>query len=395
MDAPAARAMTLRLAMASERWGSTALKSDFGMHGLGIEVRPGGRLTACCTLLLANVIFGTTFVATKPMFDRVPPMTIAAGRFAIVLLVLIPLLLRSGRRPNLSRTAAVMGGVGVFLTFVTQNLGLEMTSATNAALIQGGVPVMTMLIAGPVLAERLDASRLTGGVISIVGIAVIVLFSQRAAMSVSLAGDGLILISAVAFSVYLIIGRRAFAGADSLEVVAGVSCYGLLLLAPASGIEIVTRGIERPTGGDMACWLYLGIVASAVGLLLEGIGLRHLEAGQASLFANLGPLVGLLAAALMLGESISMAQIGGGLLILGGVWLATRRSSIDVESDPEGVYPAATPGRAIVPDVAPDPALLPAFTMSDSPAGACGLALANDDQAPSFEYSGFDRRMLY
>src|SRR6478735_12235750 len=146
----AAHAMTPRLAMASDRRGSTALTTDFGMNGLGIGARRGGQLTACCTLLLANVIFGTTFVATKPMFDRIPPMTIAAGRFAIVLMVLIPLLLRTGRRPNLSRTAALMGGVGVFLTFVAQNLGLEMTSATNAALIQGGVPVMTMLIAGPV-----------------------------------------------------------------------------------------------------------------------------------------------------------------------------------------------------------------------------------------------------
>lgn len=370
------------------------MKTDCGMNGLGIGARPGGRMTACCTLLLANVIFGTTFVATKPMFDRIPPMTIAAGRFAIVLLVLIPLLLRSGRRPTLSRTAALMGGVGVFLTFLTQNLGLEMTSATNAALIQGGVPVMTMLIAGPVLAERLDASRLTGGVISILGIGAIVLFGNSAGMSVSLAGDGLILISAVAFSAYLVIGRRAFSGADSLEVVAGVSCYGLLFLAPASGIEIVTRGIERPTGGDMACWLYLGIVASAVGLLLEGIGLRHLEAGQASLFANLGPLVGLLAAALMLGESISMAQVGGGLLILGGVWLATRSTTVEAGVQPVVALPAAFDGGAGA-DATRDLSELPSFSTLDSAAGGYGLALANDDQMPSLEYAGFDRNSLF
>lgn len=374
-----------------------ALKTDFGMKDLGIGAHRGGRLTACCTLLLANVIFGTTFVATKPMFDRIPPMTIAAGRFAIVLLVLIPLLLRSGRRPNLSRTAAVMGGVGVFLTFVTQNLGLEMTSATNAALIQGGVPVMTMLIAGPVLAERLDASRLTGGIISLVGICAIVVFSNSAALSVSLAGDGLILLSAISFAAYLVIGRRVFSGADSLEVVAGVSCYGVLFLTPASGIEIVTRGIERPTGGDLACWLYLGVVASAVGLLLEGIGLRHLEAGQASLFANLGPLVGLLAAALMLGESISMAQIGGGLLILGGVWLATRSMTNDVETDyqPSAIHPMASFNALTAAEAPRDLASLPAFVTHDPAAGGCGLALTCDDQTPSLEYSGFDRRFHY
>ena len=90
-----------------------------------------GRFIAIMTLVLANIVFGTTFVATKPMLDRIPPLTIATGRFAIALLVLMPYLLRSGRRPNLGRTSALLGFVGVFLTFFSQNLGLEMTSATN------------------------------------------------------------------------------------------------------------------------------------------------------------------------------------------------------------------------------------------------------------------------
>jgi hypothetical protein len=54
------------------------------------------------------------------------------------------------------------------------------------------------------------------------------------------------------------------------------------------------------------------------------VGLRHLEAGQVGLFANLSPLVGIIVAALFLGESISIFQIGGGALILGGVWFASR-----------------------------------------------------------------------
>ena len=288
-----------------------------------------GRFVAIMALVLANVVFGTTFVATKPMLDRIPPFTIATGRFAIALLVLMPLLLRSGRRPNLGRNSALLGFVGFFLLYFSQNLGLEMTSATNGALIHGGIPVFTMLIAGPVLAERLNASRLTGVLISLLGVGAVILCGNGAKVNLSLAGDSLILLSGVAMAAYLVIGRKVFSGEDTLEILAGATCYGLLFLLPASGAEIVTRGIERPTNGDLACWIYLGVIASALGFFLESAGLHHLEAGQASLFANLSPLVGITVAALFLGESISIYQIGGGMLILGGVWFATRSAGIE------------------------------------------------------------------
>src|SRR6478609_1414752 len=328
---PAAQTRTRTMMTISRPKGSLVIPQDRSSDQIHVSStfrtlwsHLNGRFVAIMALVLANVVFGTTFVATKPMLDRIPPLTIATGRFAIALLVLMPFLLRSGRRPNLGRTSALLGFVGVFLTFFSQNLGLEMTSATNGALIHGGIPVLTMLFAGPVLAERLNASRLTGVIISLLGVGTVILCANGAKVNLSLAGDSLILLSAAAMASYLIIGRHAFSGEDTLEIVAGITCYGLLFLIPASGVEIVTRGIERPTNGDLACWIYLGVMASALALFLESVGLRHLEAGQVGLFANLSPLVGIIVAALFLGESISIFQIGGGALILGGVWFASR-----------------------------------------------------------------------
>jgi len=337
---PAAQTRTRTMMTISRPKGSLVIPQDRSSDQIHVSStfrtlwsHLNGRFVAILALVLANVVFGTTFVATKPMLDRIPPLTIATGRFAIALLVLMPLLLRSGRRPNLGRTSALLGFVGVFLLYFSQNLGLELTSATNGALIHGGIPVFTMLIAGPVLAERLNASRLIGVVISLLGVGAVILCGNGAKLNLSLAGDSLILLSAAAMAAYLVIGRKVFSGEDTLEIIAGATCYGLLFLVPASGAEIVTRGIERPTNGDLACWIYLGVVASALAFFLESAGLRHLEAGQVGLFANLSPLVGIVVAALFLGESISLYQIGGGALILGGVWFATRGDgNIQVES---------------------------------------------------------------
>ncbi|HEY7030331.1 MAG TPA: EamA family transporter [Thermomicrobiales bacterium] len=57
-------------------------------------------------LVAADVIWGTTLVATKPMLERVPPLTPATARFAVALLVLLPLVRRAGKRPTLGRTPA-------------------------------------------------------------------------------------------------------------------------------------------------------------------------------------------------------------------------------------------------------------------------------------------------
>ena len=172
------------------------------------------------------------------------------------------------------------------------------TDASNGAIIHGGIPVITMLL----------AARL-----------------RRESVGMSMLGDGLVLLSAVGLGAYLVLGRRAFPEGANLELVGGVAVFGLLLMIPASAVEIATVGIDRPTSGDVLNLLYLGVGASALAFVLWGYGLRHLEAGQAAAFANLNPLVGVIVAATLLGETISPLQLAGGTMIISGVWLTSTR----------------------------------------------------------------------
>lgn len=289
-----------------------------------LRTASASRLWACSALIGANVIWGTTFVATKPLLDRIPPITIAFGRFAIALMILFPLLSWSRQRPILNRTTALMGFVGVLLVYVCQNLGLSYTGAANGALIHGGIPAFTAIIAAGALGERLDRSRVAGLGLSCIGVMFIVLRGSGVRLGLSALGDGLVLLSALAMAGYLVLGRRAFPDGSSLALVGGVAVFGSLFLAPASGVELMVRGMEYPTGRDIAALVYLGAAASALAFVLWAYGLRCLEAGQAANFANLGPFVGVVVAALLLKETVSVVQIMGGLLILGGVWLTAR-----------------------------------------------------------------------
>jgi drug/metabolite transporter (DMT)-like permease len=283
---------------------------------------------AILALIAVNAIWGTTFVATKPMLDRVPPLTTASVRFAIALLILVPLVLRSGGRIPLGRGPLVMGLTGGFLLYLCQNTGLIFTSAANGALIHGGIPVLAALLATALLNEHLGRRRFAGIAMSMAGVVAVVLLGSGGHVGRSMLGDALILASALALAGYIVAGRHFFpAEGRVLDLVAGTACYALLFLLPASAVEISIVGIPSPTGSDLLRLLYMGVFASALAFALWGYGLRHVEAGQAAVFANLTPLVGVAGGALLLGEAVSPLQLAGGALIIGGVLLVTRSSA--------------------------------------------------------------------
>src|SRR5262249_8652012 len=153
---------------------------------------------------------------------RVPPLTLASCRFTIALLVLLPVLARSGRRPILNRTTAVMGFAGVFVVYFCQNLGLRYTGAADGALIHGAIPVFTALVAAPVLGGRLGRGRAAGLALSLTGVAAVVLLGHGDRLGPSVLGDGLVLLSAFGLAAYFVLGRRAFPAGSSLDLVAGV-----------------------------------------------------------------------------------------------------------------------------------------------------------------------------
>ena len=308
--------------------------------------RPTHRTLAVLALLGANLIWGTTFVATKPMLDRVPPLTLATARFAVALLVLLPLLARTGAKPARGSSVAVMGFTGVFLVYLCQNVGLQYTSAANGALVHGGIPIFAALIAAPVLRERITWARSLGICSSLAGVAIVVLMGGGAKIGLSVAGDTLVLGSALALAAYFVLCRLAFPSGNSLALVAGVTRYGLLFLVPAGLVELLVVGMARPTFGDLLGLLYLGVAASALAFVLWGYGLGQLEAAQATVFANLNPLVGLVVAALLLGEPITSPRLCGGMLIVAGVWIATSnpaRLLARVPLTPRGQLPGASP----------------------------------------------------
>jgi drug/metabolite transporter (DMT)-like permease len=272
-------------------------------------------------LVLASVLWGTADVAGKLTLDVIPPATLAALRFGVALAIFWTLARWRGGPKVPMRVSAPLGLLGVALTFLLQNLGLNRTTATNASLLQGAAPVLILLLAAVVLGETLDPRRLAAVGLTMAGVATVTLPGSGGLHTPGL-GDALVLASAGCFASFVVLGRRAFPVYGTLPVLAGMAAWGTTALLPVALLESWLTGPPAIGPAHAALVLYLGAGCSALTYGLWGYALRHLEAGRAAAFDTLIPIVGVVAAMLVLREAPLIWHLVGGALVLAGVWLA-------------------------------------------------------------------------
>jgi drug/metabolite transporter (DMT)-like permease len=282
------------------------------------------RRQGAAALTLAAVLWSTTFVVTKPLLESMPPLTLALARFMIASLVLLPLVV-SGRQALPGWTTLMLLGLfGVTGFYACFNFGLALTSASQAALIQGAGPALTALVSRGVLGERLTLLGWSGLALSAVGVALIVLRSAAASEAVApLLGDTLLVASLLCWAFYTVQFKR-LAVYPALPLTAAGTLAGTLLLLPLAAGELLVQGIPDISGASWLWVIYLALGPSAAAYLLWTRGVQAVSASQAGAFLNLIPVFGVTLAAVLLGEQPALTDLFGGSLVIAGVWLTSH-----------------------------------------------------------------------
>ncbi len=137
--------------------------------------------------LLVALIWGLSFLSIKIAVAIIPPMTLTALRFIIACVVLTAIAVILKERLGIAwRDVPVLaagGLVGVTLYFFGENNGVAMLSASEASLIMGTIPVLTVLSERLFLGTRLGVRAYMGALLSFVGVALIVARSPGAVVS--------------------------------------------------------------------------------------------------------------------------------------------------------------------------------------------------------------------
>jgi DME family drug/metabolite transporter len=277
-------------------------------------------------LIAAGVLWGTGGL-TGTLLGRVAsvsPLTVAACRLSVGGVLLVTLLLVTGRWPvgrAAWRRVAVFGALAATYQ-ACYFAAVALTSVSLATLVTiGSAPVM-VLVAEAVLGRRpLDARGAATLTLALAGLALLVgLPPGGLGAGAVLVGAGLALVSAAGFAVITLLGAKPVPGLDGVTTTGyGFVAGGAVLLLVASA----TTGLDiRPSMAAFGLLAFLGVGPTAVayGLFFRGLGWSGPR--TASLLALLEPLTGTLLAVLLLGERLGGAGIAGAALLALAVVIA-------------------------------------------------------------------------
>ncbi len=287
------------------------------------------RRQALFALLGAALIWSTSFVTTKIALTDVPPLTLGALRFIIaaVLLGLLGLVTRGIEyAPRKDIAQLSLGGLlGITAYFALQNIGVQLSSAADATLLVASYPAITMLIESLLLHTRIAPLRFVGVAVTFVGVYLVVQQTSGAGSAGHLLGDLLLLLTGLVWALYNFVTRDIVQRYSMLTVIFWQTIAGAIAFIPLALIE--SQSWRAISAGSALSVVYMGVFCSIIAFLLYARGLKTLDAGSAVSLMNLVPVFGLALAAVGLGESINLAQVGGGIIVIAGVALTVQVKS--------------------------------------------------------------------
>jgi drug/metabolite transporter (DMT)-like permease len=285
-------------------------------------------LGIACGLGAAS-IWGAMYVVSKVVLEVIPPFALITLRLLIGGLALWALIsMRGGLKISRVQFWQV-GGVGVIgygISLGLQFLGTKLSTAANGSLVTSATPAFVLLFAAWILRERITRRRLFALLLSTLGVIAVIDPRSTQLKSELFIGNLALLGAALTWALYSVLIRVVTRSLDVLAVSLVAFLGGLAIVMPAGALELQHQVIGPVTPGVAAGVLFLGLIATALAMVLWNTAFAVLDAGLASLTFFAQPVVGTLLGWFFLGERMTPLFILGGLLIGAGLAIASRES---------------------------------------------------------------------
>ncbi|HEY7263743.1 MAG TPA: DMT family transporter [Trebonia sp.] len=276
--------------------------------------------------LVAVILWGLAPVATRAAVAHLSPLPLLTLRMTAATLVLLPWAVPVFRRLR-PRAAAQLAAAGV-LGLVGYNLpvtaGLRWLPAATAGLLLATEPVWVLVLGRVFSGERGGVRPWLGSAVALAGVAV--LAGPEAVTGAggyrALAGIGLVLAGTLAFAAYTIVLRPLSAEFGAVPATAASTAAGTLPYLAFAGM-LPGAGLAHLSPGVWGNLAFLALGSTAAGMLLWNVAVLSGGTARVSVLLYLEPVVSVFGAAVFLGESVGPVTIGGGVLILAGVAVAS------------------------------------------------------------------------
>ena len=287
-------------------------------------------------LLFTVLVWGANFAIVKSALVAMHPHALNAFRFSVSILalgVLYGFQVRQTGRPffePLRRHGWSIFGLGMLGYLVYQFcfiVGVDRTSAGNAALIMASSPLWTALLGLVFKLERLSRTSWLGLFFSLIGTGVVVVAGSGALDfgNATLFGNAIMVAASVLWGAYTAFTKPILSRDVSATA---LTFLGLMFALPfLYALAVPYWDTIEWVRMDVWVWLailYSGGLSTGLVVVIWNQAIQRVGSSNTAVYGNLVPLIGVVGGVVLLGERITAGQILGGALLLGGLVLMRR-----------------------------------------------------------------------
>jgi len=292
-------------------------------------------------LAMASLIWSAQGTAVKFLDRQMGPIAITFVPFYVTTLLFIPLLIRKRRaNPQASRPTwsdwgrfTLAGVAGQVLAQLGMTWGISRSLASNGAVLNLMIPVITALLASLMLREKLTLLRVVSLVVGLAGVLLMSVQALRGSSFLEmkyLAGNALILIGCFGSSFYNTYCKGLLRRFQEIEILifsyitASLASLPLLVWVEPFHWSVFASLDWK----SWAAFAFLAILMYGASMLFFFAALEHLDVTVASVSLYLVPIFGVILAAVLLGERLSALAIAGSGIVLAATILIMKYDTV-------------------------------------------------------------------
>jgi drug/metabolite transporter (DMT)-like permease len=288
-------------------------------------------------LALVSLIWSGQGIAVKILDPHLGPIAIRFLPFYVTTILMIPLLIHLRRKAPDSPTPsakdwvrfAIAGIGGQMLAQLGMTWGISRSLASNGAILNLLIPVISAILASLMLKERLTLLRTASLGIGLVGVIFLSVGDLRRASFGSmrfLTGNLMIFGGCFGSSFYNVYCKGLMRKFPELQIL--IFSYITACLASIPLLIWVEPvhwdSFGHFDGKSIAAFLFLALFMYGASMLLFFKALQHLDVTTASTSLYLVPVFGVALAAILLGERINLVTLAGAVIVLASTILVVR-----------------------------------------------------------------------
>ena len=266
-------------------------------------------------LVMATVIWGSSFIIMKNAVDQIPTPYLLGIRFSVAAVLLAIIFARRLKQINIEyiRQSAVIG-LCLYLAYFVQTLGLARTTPGKNAFLTAVYCVIVPFLYWVADRKRPGKSNVIAAFICVAGIGLV---SLNGGFSMG-AGDALTLLGGFFYAAHIVVVAKFGKDKDMFVITTLQFAY----CAIYAGITSLVLRPQAEVAVSQSLWVelaYLAVACTAIALLLQNIGQKYTHPSSASLILSLESVFGVVFSVLFYDEKLSIRIVAGFALIFAAI----------------------------------------------------------------------------